>query len=167
MPKASTISTAELETLDRFYREGGLRAMASPHVHYDEPTCPHPGCSHQMEWIDFKLELHGDPEGVYKPLVRAWWEGSGFVGRCPACQEWIRFTTLKMEAVDDDLAAEYLAASRATGTPGSVCVNAAESGEHRARGDCRGGPESVASAVMALRPMGRVSRSGPGASRAG
>ena len=29
---------AELEQLDRFYREGGLRAMASPHVHYDEPT---------------------------------------------------------------------------------------------------------------------------------
>jgi hypothetical protein len=108
MPKASTISPAELETLDRFYREGGLRVMASPHVHYDVPTCPHPGCSHHMEWIDFKLELHGDPEGIYKPLVRAWWEGSGFVGRCPACKEWIRFTTIKMEAVDDDIAAHSL-----------------------------------------------------------
>jgi hypothetical protein len=105
MPKTSTISPAELNTLDRFYREGGLRAMASPHVHYDEPRCPHPGCSHNMEWIDFKLELFGDPEGIYKPLVRAWWDGSGFVGRCPACKEWIRFTTLKMEAVDDELAA--------------------------------------------------------------
>ena len=99
MPKASTISPAELETLDRFYREGGLRVMASPRVHYDEPTCPHPGCSHHMEWIDFKLD---------KPLVRAWWEGSGFVGRCPACKEWIRFTTIKMEAVDDDIAAHSL-----------------------------------------------------------
>jgi hypothetical protein len=108
MPKASTISPAELETLDRFYREGGLRVMASPHVHYDEPTCPHPGCSHHMEWIDFKLELHVDPEGIDKPLVRAWWEGSGFVGRCPACKEWIRFTTIKMEAVDDDIAAHSL-----------------------------------------------------------
>jgi hypothetical protein len=108
MPKASTISPAELETLDRFYREGGLRVMASPHVHYDEPTCPHPGCSHHMEWIDFKPELRVDPEGIYKPLVRAWWEGSGFVGRCPACKEWIRFTTIKMEAVDDDIAAHSL-----------------------------------------------------------
>jgi hypothetical protein len=107
MPKTSTISTAELETLDRFYREGGLRAMASPHVHYDEPTCPHSGCTHQMEWINFKLELHGDPEGVYKPLVRAWWDGTGFVGRCPACRDWIRFTTLRMEAVDDAFAAQY------------------------------------------------------------
>jgi hypothetical protein len=107
MPKTSTISTAELESLDRIYREGGLRVMASPRVHYDDPTCPHPGCPHQMEWIDFKLELHGDPDGVYKPLVRAWWEGSGFVGRCPACQESIRFTTLKLEAVDDELADQY------------------------------------------------------------
>jgi len=71
MSKTSTSSTAEVETLDRFYREGGLLAKASLHVHYDDPTCPHPGCSHQMEWIDFKLEPHGDPEGVYKPLIRA------------------------------------------------------------------------------------------------
>ncbi len=106
MPKAPTISPAELETLDRFYREGGLHAMASPHVHYDESACPHPGCSRHKEWIDFKLDLHGDPEGVYKPLVRSWWEGSGFVGRCPACHEWIHFTTLRMEAVDEEHAAQ-------------------------------------------------------------
>jgi len=106
MSKASALSPVDLETLDRFYREGGLRTMASPHVHYDAPNCPHLGCSYQMEWIDFKLELHGDPEGVYKPLVRAWWDGRGFVGRCPSWQKWIRFTTLKMEAVDDDQAAK-------------------------------------------------------------
>jgi hypothetical protein len=61
-----------------------------------------------MEWINFKLDLRGDRDGVYKPLVRAWWEGSGFVGRCPGCHEWIRFTTLKMQAVDDDVAAQCL-----------------------------------------------------------
>jgi len=61
-----------------------------------------------MEWIDFKLELHGDPEGVYKPLVRAWWEGVGFVGRCPSCHDWIRFTTLKMEAIDEEHVSGYL-----------------------------------------------------------
>ena len=107
MSKASTLSPAELKTLDRFYREGGLRAMASPHVHYEEPTCSHPGCAHRMEWIDFTLELHGDPDGIDKPLVRAWWEGWGFVGRCPNCQNWIRFTTLKLEAVEANTAAQY------------------------------------------------------------
>jgi hypothetical protein len=104
MPEPSTRlpTETELETLDRFYREGGLRAMASPHVHYDEPVCPHPGCLHRMEWIDFKLE------GINKPLVRAWWEGAGFVGRCPNCHDWIRFATLKVEAVDDEYASGYL-----------------------------------------------------------
>jgi hypothetical protein len=107
MSKASTVSSAELVVLDRFYREGGLRAMASPHVHYDDPACPHSGCTHQMEWIGFKLELHGDPEGIYKPLVRSWWEGRGFVGRCPGCSQWIQFTTLGTEAISEGRADQY------------------------------------------------------------
>ena len=102
MSKPSTLPRAEVERLDQFYREGGLRVMASPHVHYDDPACPHPGCVQKTEWIDFKLELHNDPEGVYKPLVRSWWEGTGFVGRCPSCGGWVRFTTLGMAALDDD-----------------------------------------------------------------
>jgi len=79
--------------------------MASSHVHYDDPNCPHPGCVHKMGWIDFKLELHGDPEGVYKPLVRAWWDGTGFVGQCPSCKGWVRFSTLGMSTCDDGTAA--------------------------------------------------------------
>ena len=101
MSRASMLSAEELEQLDRFYREGGLSVMASPHVHYDAPECPHVGCGQKLEWIDFKLELHGDPEHIYKPLVRSWWSGTGFAGRCPACGRWLRFTTLKMEAIDD------------------------------------------------------------------
>jgi hypothetical protein len=54
-----------------------------------------------MEWIDFKLERHGDPDGIYMPLVRSWWQGIGFAGRCPRCQGWIRFTTLRKEAITD------------------------------------------------------------------
>ena len=104
MPEPTISTRLEIESLDSFYREGGLRAMASPHVHYDDPACPHPGCSERMEWIDFKLELHGDPEQIYKPLVRSWWEGTGFAGRCPSCGRWVRFTTLKMAALDDDSA---------------------------------------------------------------
>jgi hypothetical protein len=104
MIKSPTLARAEIESLDRFYREGGLRSMASPHVHYDDPACPHAGCTQRLEWIDFKLELHGDPEGIYKPLVRSWWEGTGFVGRCPSCRGWIRFTTLVMATLDDEAA---------------------------------------------------------------
>ena len=102
MPLQDVLSGAEIEDLDRFYREGGLRAMASPRVRYEDATCPHPDCGHVMEWIDFRLELHGDSEGVYNPLVRAWWDGTGFAGRCPACQGWIRFTTLRRESVHDE-----------------------------------------------------------------
>jgi hypothetical protein len=93
---------AALEQWDRFYREGGLRALAPPHVHYDNPNCPHAGCDHKVGWIDFKLELHNDHEGTNKSLVRSWWEGTGFAGRCPRCHGWIRFTTLGMEAIGED-----------------------------------------------------------------
>ena len=101
MSKVYVPTALEIEQLDHFYREEGLREMAPPHVHYDDLKCPHSGCTNGMEWIDFKLELHGDPERIYKPLVRAWWEGSGFVGRCPNCHGWVRFTTLGMEAIED------------------------------------------------------------------
>ena len=104
MSSSSTLSQSEIERLDRFYREGGLRTMATLHVHYDDPVCPHRGCGQRLEWIDFKLEWHGDPERIDEPLVRAWWDGTGFVGRCPACQKWIHFTTLMMIAEDEERA---------------------------------------------------------------
>jgi hypothetical protein len=105
MLRAAAPSAGELVELDRIYREGGLRTMASPLVHYDDPKCPHAGCDRKLEWIDFKLELHGDPEGIYKPLVTSWWSGTGFAGRCPGCQQWTRFTTRVMETLDQNQAA--------------------------------------------------------------
>src|SRR5581483_11089962 len=96
MPKHTLPSTAELEEMDRFYRAGGLTRMASPHVHYQDGVCPHSGCGHRLEWIGFQLQLYGDPDHIYKPLVRSWWEGTGFAGRCPQCSNWILFTTLRM-----------------------------------------------------------------------
>ena len=104
MSKTRTLSQSEIEELDRFYRAGGLAKMASPHVHYQDSVCPHSGCEHQMEWIDFRLELFEDAENIYKPLVRSWWEGTGFVGRCPKCDGWIRFTALQMQPADDESA---------------------------------------------------------------
>jgi hypothetical protein len=100
MPKPAAPSSVDLLEMDRFYREGGLRQMASPRIHYHDSNCPHPGCARKLEWIDF--QLYGDPEGIYKPLVRAWWDGTGFVGQCPSCNGWIQFTTLRMAAVSDD-----------------------------------------------------------------
>src|SRR5262249_40976323 len=107
MPKNELLSIVEMEELDRFYREGGLRMMASPHVHYHDPICPHPGCQQRMEWIDFQLELFGDPEGIYKPLVRSWWDGTGFVGRCPGSGGSLHFATWRMEAISDEQAGQF------------------------------------------------------------
>ena len=104
MTRARLPSTTEVAELDSLYRAGGLTQMASPHIHYEDAKCPHAECNHRMEWIDFKLEMYGDPDGVYKPLVRAWWEGKGFGGRCPSCNQWIHFTTLRMEAVSNEVA---------------------------------------------------------------
>lgn len=103
----NTLSSVETEEMDRLYREGGLRRMASPHIHYSDSKCPHSHCDHQMEWIDFRIELYGDRQRFYEPLVKAWWEGTGFAGRCPGCSDWIRFTTQQMEAIGDDQAGGY------------------------------------------------------------
>ena len=58
-----------------------------------------------MQAIDFRLEDHG--RVVHDPLVRTWWYDTGFVGRCPVCHGWIRFTTLRMEALDGQQAGQY------------------------------------------------------------
>src|SRR6185312_9844995 len=94
---------ATAEWYDRVYREAGLQAMAPVVIHYDEPSCPH-GCGAVLEWIAFNL----DPVGQ-ESLVRAWWDGSGFAGRCPACRGWIWFTTAEMSPVDEDRAWPRLA----------------------------------------------------------
>ena len=104
MPKNAALSQEELDELDRFYRAGGLQRMASPHIHYHDANCPHAGCGQKLEWIDFQLELYGEPERIYKPLVRAWWDGTGFAGRCPVCNGWIHFTSLRMESLTDEQA---------------------------------------------------------------
>jgi hypothetical protein len=90
-------TAGEIDELDRIYRQGGLKQMALPHIHYHDPFCPHADCGHKMEWIDYQLKLLGDRDGIYGPLVRSWWEGQGFVGQCPNCRQWIRFTTQAME----------------------------------------------------------------------
>ncbi|MGC1273999.1 MAG: hypothetical protein WBC44_09850 [Planctomycetaceae bacterium] len=88
------------------YRQGGEERQMAPHIVYPEPACPHAGCDQGMQAIDFRLEDHG--RAVHDPLVRAWWDDIGFVGCCPRCGGWIRFTIRGKQALSEDEAAAYL-----------------------------------------------------------
>jgi hypothetical protein len=72
---------------------------------YAEPNCPHSGCGEPMQAIDFRLEYHG--RAVHDPLVRAWWNDTGFAGRCPHCSGWIHLTIRSKRAITADEAARY------------------------------------------------------------
>ena len=98
MSRVNEPSASDLEVYDRVYREAGLRAMAPVYIRYADPFCPHSGCGHRMEWIAFEL---GSNEGDER-LIRSWWAGVGFAGRCPKCRDWIRFRTRGMSRVEGD-----------------------------------------------------------------
>lgn len=104
----STSSTAmqapteqELEAMHVLHRRLGRERLMAPHVVYGDATCPHVDCQEHLQAIDFRLEAHG--RAVHDPLVRAWWDDTGFVGQCPACGGWIHFTIRGKQAI---LAAE-------------------------------------------------------------
>jgi hypothetical protein len=106
VPRSTVAPTvAELEQMHDLYRRGGQEREMAPHIVYQEPTCPHDGCGEPMQAIDFRLEDHG--RAVHDPLVRAWWNDTGFVGRCPHCDGWIHFTIRSKRAVSPEEAAEY------------------------------------------------------------
>jgi hypothetical protein len=94
-----------LDQMHEHYRQGGRARLMAPHVVYAEPTCPHPGCGEPMQAIDFRIEDHG--RAVHDPLVRAWWNDTGFAGRCPHCGGWIHFTIRSKRAITADEAARY------------------------------------------------------------
>jgi hypothetical protein len=108
---AKTASEAGASTADEraqmhsLYRKGGEDRRMHPHIVYAEPTCPHADCSQPMQAIDFRLEDHG--RAVHDPLVRAWWNDAGFVGRCPQCGGWIHFTIRAKCAITAEEAANY------------------------------------------------------------
>ena len=93
----------ELEQMHEAYRLGGQERSMAPHVVYKEAGCPHSGCRQHMQAIDFRLVDHG--RMVHDPLVRAWWNDTGFAGRCPACGGWIHFTIRGKRAIDNAEAA--------------------------------------------------------------
>ncbi len=72
------------------YQKGGETRQRAPDIVYASDICPHTGCPQRMQAIDFRLEAYGP--AVHDPLVRAWWNDTGFAGRCPQCGSWIHFT---------------------------------------------------------------------------
>ena len=85
-----TANAAERERMREFYRCGGKKRQAAPHIVHPAAVCPHAGCDQPMQAIDFRLEDHG--RAVHAPLVQAWRDDTGFAGRCPRCGGWVHFT---------------------------------------------------------------------------
>src|SRR6516162_8317933 len=95
---------AALQTMHALYRKGGEERQPAPQAVYCEAACPHEGCGQQMQAIDFRLEAYG--RAVHDPLVRAWWDDTGFAGRCPRCAGWIHITIRSKRAITPAEAAE-------------------------------------------------------------
>jgi hypothetical protein len=95
----------ELDQMHAIYRQGGQERQMAPHIVYPESSCPHNGCEQPMQAIDFRLEDHG--RAIHDPLVRAWWNDTGFVGRCPTCGGWIHFTIRAKRAITAEEAASH------------------------------------------------------------
>jgi hypothetical protein len=85
------------------YLEGGRKRQLAPHIVYANPGCPYPGCNQKLQAIDFRLEDYGP--SIHDPLVRAWWDDTGFAARCPQCGGWIHFTVQGKQTITSDEAA--------------------------------------------------------------
>jgi hypothetical protein len=94
---------SERERMHAMYREGGAKRAMAPHVIYVDPACPYADCTQHLQAIDFRLEAFG--RAVHDALVKAWWDDTGFAGRCPRCGRWIHFTTRGKRAIDESAAA--------------------------------------------------------------
>jgi hypothetical protein len=101
--KTGDPTPAELDQMHAVYRHGGGERHMAPHIVYSDPLCPHPGCGQRMQAIDFQLEAYGP--GIHDPLVRAWWNDTGFAGRCPLCGGWIHFTIRGKQPISAEEAA--------------------------------------------------------------
>jgi hypothetical protein len=95
----------ERDRMHALYRQGGRKRQMAPQVVYPEPACPHDDCNQPMHAIDFRLE--DQARAIHDPLVRAWWDDTGFAGRCPRCGGWIHFTIRGKRAIMPEEAAEY------------------------------------------------------------
>src|SRR5688572_29156909 len=97
LEETTALKTSERAEMHEEYRLGGARRSMAPHVVYSDAECPHPGCEIRLQAIDFRLEDFG--KAVHDPLVQAWWNDTGFAGRCPDCGGWIHFTIRGKRAI--------------------------------------------------------------------
>jgi hypothetical protein len=97
-------STSDREQMHALYRQGGWERQMAPQIVYPQAECPHDSCDQQMQAIDFRLEDHR--RSIHDDLVRAWWNDTGFAGRCPHCGGWIHFTIRGKTAVTPEEAAK-------------------------------------------------------------
>ena len=83
------------------YRRQGFEHKTMPHIIYHgvHITCPWPGCGYRIAGIDFQLE-HYDP-AFHNQALAAWWQGSGLVGRCPGCGQFVLFGINDKQTVTD------------------------------------------------------------------
>jgi hypothetical protein len=99
------MAAEDLESMHDLYLQGGREKQMAPHIVYREASCPHEGCDQPMQAIDFRLEDHG--RNIHDPLVRAWWNDTGFAGRCPRCGGWIHFNVRGKTAISPEQASAY------------------------------------------------------------
>ncbi len=92
-------TTADMNHMHAVYRDGGANRARAPHVVYVDVSCPHPDCPQHLQAIDFRLEAFG--RAVHDTLVEAWWDDTGFAGRCLSCDRWIHFTIREKRAISD------------------------------------------------------------------
>jgi len=104
MPGVSSPTTVEQDQMHALYRKGGKDRFMAPHIVYADAVCPYPGCGQPMQAIDFRVEAYGP--AIHDPLVRAWWDDTGFAGRCPKCNGWIHFTIRSKRAISPEEAAD-------------------------------------------------------------
>jgi len=96
-------TSADLERMHALHLKHGQERQMAPHVVYHDSLCPYPGCGYKLQALDFCLEHYGP--GVHDPLVTAWWNDTGFAGRCPHCGGWIHFTIRSKLAISAEEAA--------------------------------------------------------------
>jgi hypothetical protein len=94
---ARDLPRSNLKECTLFTAKAGGTCSSASHVVYENGLCPYPGCGQHLQAIDFRLEEYGPV--IHDPLVRAWWNDTGFAGKCPRCGGWIYFTIREKRAI--------------------------------------------------------------------
>jgi hypothetical protein len=100
-----SVSEKERRYWTEEYRREGYKRQAMPHMVYQNPfqLCPWEGCGFRIASIDFQLEKISDRE-LKKALLAAWWQGPGFVGRCPRCGQYVLYSMDGKQVISDSQA---------------------------------------------------------------